>query len=86
MLVKAINHVVLMVADVEATAHFYATVLGFEVITFDGCTALAFGRQKISLHPAGKEYEPKARTPTPGSADFCFVTRTSTSTRSSRSC
>lgn len=79
MLVEAIDHVVLTVADVEATARFYATVLGLEVVTFaGGRTALAFGRQKINLHPAGREFEPKAGAPTPGSADLCFVTHTPT--------
>ncbi len=36
--------------------------------------ALAFGRQKINLHKAGAEFEPKATRPGPGSGDFCFVT------------
>lgn len=35
--------------------------------------ALHFGRQKINLHQAGKEFEPKAMSPTPGSADICFI-------------
>ena len=38
--------------------------------------ALKFGRQKINLHQVGKEFEPKANTPTPGSADLCFITTT----------
>ena len=34
------------------------------VVTFaDGRTALAFGRQKINLHVAGHEFEPKAERP-----------------------
>src|SRR3989475_6423125 len=36
--------------------------------------ALSFGSQKINLHEAGKEFEPKAYRPTPGSADLCFTT------------
>lgn len=36
--------------------------------------ALAFGRQKINLHKAGAEFEPKAHAPMPGSADVCFIT------------
>ncbi|WWC61620.1 uncharacterized protein I303_104204 [Kwoniella dejecticola CBS 10117] len=35
--------------------------------------ALVFGSQKINLHIAGKEFEPKAQNVTPGSADLCFV-------------
>ena len=48
-----------------------------QAVTFgDGRRALAFGGQKINLHEAGKEFEPKAARPTPGSADFCLITRT----------
>ena len=38
--------------------------------------ALKFGNQKINVHQKGKEFEPKAKTPTPGSADLCFITDT----------
>ena len=34
---------------------------------------LAFGDQKINLHEAGHEFEPKAATPLPGTADRCFI-------------
>ena len=73
------DHLVLTVADVERTVDFYSRVLGMEPAVFrDGRRALlgtlAFGRQKINLHLAGSEFEPKAAHPTPGSADLCFVT------------
>jgi catechol 2,3-dioxygenase-like lactoylglutathione lyase family enzyme len=46
-------------------------------VTFGaGRKALAFGAQKINLHEAGREFEPKAQQPTPGSADLCFLTDT----------
>jgi len=58
----------------EATTEFYTRVLGMEAVTFAaGRIALAFGAQKINLHEAGNEFEPKARRPTPGSADLCFI-------------
>ena len=38
--------------------------------------ALKFGQQKINLHQLGKEFEPKAHSPTSGSADLCFITDT----------
>ncbi|MCL4798979.1 MAG: hypothetical protein KJ025_05285 [Burkholderiales bacterium] len=38
-----------------------------------GRLALSFGDQKINLHVAGKEFEPKADRPTPGSLDLCFI-------------
>jgi catechol 2,3-dioxygenase-like lactoylglutathione lyase family enzyme len=44
------------------------------VATFGaGRKALAFGGQKINLHQAGREFEPRADAPTPGSADFCLI-------------
>jgi catechol 2,3-dioxygenase-like lactoylglutathione lyase family enzyme len=43
-------------------------------VTFaGGRKALAFGRQKINLHVAGREFEPKADRPTPGSVDLCLI-------------
>ena len=38
-----------------------------------GRTALTFGASKINLHEAGKEFEPNALRPTPGSADVCLI-------------
>ncbi len=74
MKIDRLDHLVLTVRDVEATCAFYARVLGMEVVTFAaGRKALAFGRQKINLHPAGREFEPKADRPTPGSADLCLI-------------
>lgn len=35
-----------------------------------GRAALIFGDQKFNLHEIGKEFEPKAQTPLPGSANF----------------
>ena len=47
-----------------------------EVRFGQGRVALAYGKQKINLHKQGKEFEPKAHTPMPGSADLCFVANT----------
>lgn len=75
MKVKSIDHTVLTVKNIESTCNFYSRVLGMEVTTFEaGRKALLFGSQKINLHEHGNEFEPKAKTPTPGSADLCFVT------------
>src|SRR5215470_11704415 len=77
MRIDSLDHVVLTVAEVEATCAFYARALGMEVVTFaGGRKALAFGRQKINLHPHGREFEPKAARPMPGSGDLCFLTAT----------
>jgi catechol 2,3-dioxygenase-like lactoylglutathione lyase family enzyme len=73
--IDSLDHLVLTVADIAATSDFYARVLGMEVVTFGaGRKALAFGMQKINLHQHGKEFEPKAARPTPGSADLCLIT------------
>ncbi|MFC1975159.1 VOC family protein [Chloroflexota bacterium] len=75
MKIDQLDHLVLTVKDIEATCQFYSQVLGMEVITFgNGRKALAFGSQKINLHEQGKEFEPKANQPTPGSADLCLIT------------
>lgn len=77
MQIDHIDHLVLTVADIEATVDFYTRVLGMQLVTFgEGRKALAFGNQKINLHQAGREFEPKAERPTPGSADLCFIVAT----------
>jgi catechol 2,3-dioxygenase-like lactoylglutathione lyase family enzyme len=76
--VDRIDHVVMTVRDLDATCDFYTRVLGMRVVTFaGGRKALAFGRQKINLHLAGREFEPKADAPTPGSVDLCLITTAS---------
>lgn len=77
MKVERLDHLVLTVRDVPVTCTFYARVLGMTEITFGaGRKALAFGSQKINLHLYRHEFEPKAASPVPGSADLCFVTAT----------
>ena len=72
-----LDHLVLTVASLDATTAWYRDVLGMRVEIFgEGRTALVFGGEKINLHEAGKEFEPKALRPTPGSADLCFVSST----------
>ena len=75
MRIQRIDHVVLTVADVDRTLAFYARVLGMTPVSFgEGRRALAFGDQKLNLHQAGREFEPKALRPTPGAIDLCLVT------------
>lgn len=75
-----VDHIVLNCNDVEATAGWYARVLGMTPETFGptGRTALRFGNEKINLRPVG------ALTDDPdwvtgavraaGSEDLCFIT------------
>jgi catechol 2,3-dioxygenase-like lactoylglutathione lyase family enzyme len=75
--IDRIDHIVLTAFDVQRTIDFYSRVLGMEPIMFaGGRQGLAFGRQKINLHQAGKEFEPKALKPVPGALDLCFITET----------
>jgi catechol 2,3-dioxygenase-like lactoylglutathione lyase family enzyme len=72
--INRLDHLVLTVASIDATVGFYTRVLGMTAVTFGGGrTALAFGASKINLHQAGREFEPKALRPTPGSADICLI-------------
>ena len=74
MTLEKLDHLVLPVSDIDAIAMFYTTYLGMEKRTFgDDRVALHFGDQKINLHPAGWDYETKARVSIAGSADLCFV-------------
>ena len=74
MILEKLDHLVLPVSDIDAIATFYTTYLGMEKRTFgDGRVALHFGDQKINLHPAGWDYEPKASVSIAGSADLCFI-------------
>lgn len=80
--VDAIDHLVINVKDVGASASWYQRVLGMEREDFiSGAgpgtrTALKFGRQKINLRPlsASKEEWFTADRETAGSQDLCFLT------------
>lgn len=74
-LISHLDHFVLTVASIEQSCAFYTTVLKMEEITFKGRKALKFGHYKINLHEVGHEFEPKAKRPTSGSADLCFITQ-----------
>ncbi|HHO56340.1 MAG TPA: VOC family protein, partial [Trueperaceae bacterium] len=72
--IKNLDHLVLTVKDIDKTASFYERVLGMKKEIFGANrVALKFGNQKINLHQLGKEFEPKAIAPRPGSADLCFI-------------
>ena len=73
MQIRALDHLVLTVTDLDVTLSFYERVLGMRRVQFGERFALGFGDQKLNLHEAGAEFEPKAALPTPGSADLCFL-------------
>jgi catechol 2,3-dioxygenase-like lactoylglutathione lyase family enzyme len=78
-MIDHLDHLVLTTANENACVDFYTRVLGMTLESFIGGTppverkALKFGNQKINLHIKGKEFEPKANIPTPGSLDLCFI-------------
>jgi catechol 2,3-dioxygenase-like lactoylglutathione lyase family enzyme len=78
-MIDHLDHLVLTATDEKKTVHFYCEVLGMQLETFVGGSppverkAFRFGNQKINLHLRGKEFEPKAHLPVPGSQDLCFI-------------
>ncbi|QWD63683.1 VOC family protein [Polynucleobacter sp. MWH-UH2A] len=78
-MIDHLDHLVLTTANEAACIDFYTRVLGMRLESFIGGTppverkAFLFGNQKINLHIKGKEFEPKANIPTPGSLDLCFI-------------
>src|SRR5262249_35400626 len=75
--IDSLDHVVLTVRDLRATLHFYQDVLGMRPVVFgDGRHALHFGAQKLNLHEVSRAVDANVRHATPGSGDFCLLTRT----------
>jgi catechol 2,3-dioxygenase-like lactoylglutathione lyase family enzyme len=78
-MIDHVDHLVLTTANEGECVDFYTRVLGMKLESFIGGTppverkAFKFGNQKINLHIKGKEFEPKADIPTPGSLDLCFI-------------
>ena len=73
-MIDHLDHLVLTTRDEAACVRFYCEVLGMRLDTFGtGRKAFVFGAQKINLHIAGHEFEPKAQHPTPGALDLCFI-------------
>jgi len=72
-----LDHLVLTVRNIGKTCIFYGDVLGMEIrTTRQNRKAIHFGSSKINIHQQGAEFRPHALTPTPGSADLCFLTKT----------
>ncbi len=75
-MLDSIDHVVLTVADIDATVQFYVEGLGAKLVPFGGGRlAIRVGDQKLNLHPVDAPFKPHADRPQPGSLDTCFATR-----------
>ncbi len=73
-MINRLDHIVLTTTNLDACLDFYQRVLKMEVVTFgEQRYTLSFGQQKINIHQYGKEFEPKAHLPVPGSLDLCFI-------------
>ena len=73
-MLASVDHIVLTTADLERCLEFYTRVLGMTVERYGkGRIALKFGPHKFNVHPPGFEASIKARVPTPGSLDLCFL-------------
>ncbi len=74
MRIDRLDHLVLTVDDIDRTVSFYVGALGMMESRFGSDRrAVTFGTTKINLHQRGREPEPKAHVPTPGSADLCLI-------------
>ena len=73
-MIRSIDHLVITVADLEVTLAFYEKALGLRRVISPGRpAALHFGTQKINVHQADRTFDPKAKRPTMGAADFCLI-------------
>ncbi|MDH3282322.1 MAG: VOC family protein [Gammaproteobacteria bacterium] len=73
-MIHSIDHVVLTTADLDQCITFYTRVLGMTLERYgEGRIALRFGNHKFNVHPPGFDAGIKARVPTPGSLDLCFL-------------
>lgn len=79
MSVEGLDHLAITVADMDATLDFYKRVLHahthFEDLFRKGqcpVVLLQVGASRISVHLDASPASPHAKTPVPGSADFCM--------------
>lgn len=73
-MIKSIDHIVLTTRDLDKCIAFYVKTLGMQLESYGkGRIAFRFGEQKFNVHPPGFDASIKARTPTPGSLDLCFL-------------
>jgi catechol 2,3-dioxygenase-like lactoylglutathione lyase family enzyme len=78
-MIDHLDHIVLTTAHEAACVDFYTRIMGMRLESFVGGTppvtrkAFKYGNQKINLHVKGKEFDPKAHLPVPGSLDLCFI-------------
>ena len=69
-----LHHVTAVSSSIRANKQFYTGVLGMKLERYgEGRIAFRFGEHKFNVHPPGFVAGIRARTPTPGSLDLCFL-------------
>ena len=73
-MLASVDHIVLTTANLERCLDFYTRVLGMTLERYGADRiALRFGPHKFNVHPPGFVAGIRARVPTPGSLDLCFL-------------
>ena len=73
-MLESVDHIVLATNDLERCLDFYTRALGMTLERYgEGRIALKFGPHKLNVHPPGFVASIRARAPTPGSLDLCFL-------------
>ena len=73
-MLASVDHIVLATNDLERCLDFYTRVLGMTLEKYGhDRIALKFGAHKLNVHPPGFVASIRARVPTPGSLDLCFL-------------
>lgn len=73
-MLASVDHIVLTTQDLDRCLDFYTRVLGMTLERYgEHRIALRFGNHKFNVHPPGFDASIKARVPTPGSLDLCFL-------------
>ena len=79
MSIRGFDHWAITVADIGRSIDFYRGVLGCEILYEDAwrqgklpIVSIRIGANVINVHERGKELQPHAGQPTPGSGDFCM--------------
>ncbi len=73
-MIGSVDHIVITTRDLERCLDFYTRALGMRIERYgENRIALRFGDHKFNVHPPGFDAGIKARVPTPGSLDLCFL-------------
>ena len=75
MQIRNLDHIVLVVSDVEEALKFYCDILGMSYHEKDGHISLKFGSRRINLDRFEGEFLPAAKHSAKGSANICLIVK-----------